>query len=427
MRPAGCGYRRLDQCVSFALKQSLDCKTSEVPRTDRRLKQAPAQIRGDPGSSPSYLRLNMTHIKKHERGLVFRKGDYVRSIGPGSHFTGLLPGVEVTILDTYKLFKITKNLKAFREDAELMSEMKLLDVPDNSIALHFADGHLVDVFGSGMYAYWNAVTEHSFQVHSMASPRMEPALDSSILANAGLKDFIQRFQVDAHQKGLLFFDGVFQGVVGPGAYYFWKGPVQVSLSLIDMRQQQIDMTGQEILTLDRVSVRINFVCQYRITEPEKIAQMKSYEEQLYIVLQLILREYVGTLTLDDLLQKKEEINQFVLSRLKEKTHVLGVEFTSAGVKDIVLPGDFKEIMNLVLIAERKAQANLITRREEIASTRSLLNTARLMDENPTLYRLKELEFVERISEKVGSISLSSGAGFLEQLTALISTKKPEKA
>jgi len=369
----------------------------------------------------------MTHIKKHERGLVFRKGDYVRSIGPGSHLTGLLPGVEVTILDTYKLFKITRNLSAFKADADLMREMKLLDIPDNSIALHFSDGHLIDVFGPGTYAYWNAATEHSFQVHSLAAPRMEPALDSSILANPGLKEFVQRFGVDAHQKGLLFFDGIFQGVIGPGAHYFWKGPVQVALSLIDMRQLQIDMTGQEILTLDRVSVRINFVCQYRITDPERIAQVKSYEEQLYIVLQLILREYVGTLSLDDLLQKKEEINQFVFSRLKEKAQTLGVEFTSAGVKDIVLPGDFKEIMNLVLIAERKAQANLITRREEIASTRSLLNTARLMDENPTLYRLKELEFVERISEKVGSISLSSGTGFLEQLTALISTKKAEKS
>ena len=68
-------------------------------------------------------------------------------------------------------------------------------------------------------------------------------------------------------------------------------------------------------------------------------------------------------------------------------------FTFAGVKDIILPGDFKEIMNLVLIAERKAQANLITRREEIASTRSLLNTARLMDERLTLkivYRSVEI-------------------------------------
>ena len=366
----------------------------------------------------------MAYIKKHERGLTFRKGDYVRSLGPGSHLP-LWPGHELVILDTHKLFKISKNLNELKADVELMREMKLLDVPDHSVALHFSDGRFQDVFGPGVFAYWNAAVEHTFRIANLSAPVIGPEFDPALLSNPGLREFVQRFQIEAHQKGLLFFDGAYQGVLGPGAHFFWKGPVQVAVTPIDMRQLQIDMTGQEILTMDRVSVRINFVCQYRIVDPEKIAQIKSYEEQLYIILQLILREYVGTLTLDDLLAKKEEINQFVLARLREKAAVLGVEFASAGVKDIVLPGDFKEIMNLVLIAEKKAQANLITRREEIASTRSLLNTARLMDENPTLYRLKELEFVERISDKVASISLSSGAGLLEQLTGMIATRKKE--
>ena len=101
-------------------------------------------------------------------------------------------------------------------------------------------------------------------------------------------------------------------------------------------------------------------------------------------------------------------------------------FTFAGVKDIILPGDFKEIMNLVLIAERKAQANLITRREEIASTRSLLNTAKLMDDNPTLFRLKELEYIERIAEKVSNISVTSGGGLLEQLSNLAASKQKKE-
>ncbi|MBL8018426.1 MAG: slipin family protein [Leptospirales bacterium] len=367
------------------------------------------------------------HIKEHERGLVFQKGNYIRRVGPGSHpLLGWTPGVDVTILDTYKLFKISRGLNAFRADARLMEEMRLLDVPDNGIALHFTDGHLVDIFGPGIYGYWNVAVEHTFHIANLGSPRIDPTVDPKILSNPALRDYLQRFQVDAHQKGLLFFDGIYQGVVNPGAYYFWKGSVQVTLTTVDMRQLQVDMTGQEILTSDRVSVRINFVGQYRITDPEKAAlQTKSYEEQLYVSLQLILREYVGTLTLDDLLLKKEEINEFVLSRLKAKGASLGVEFSQAGVKDIILPGDFKEIMNLVLIAERKAQANLVTRREEIASTRSLLNTARLMDENPTLYRLKELEFVERMAEKVGSVSLSPGTGLLEQLNGLIAARKAD--
>ena len=83
-------------------------------------------------------------------------------------------------------------------------------------------------------------------------------------------------------------------------------------------------------------------------------------------------------------------------------------------------------MNTVLVAEKKAQANVISRREEVASTRSLLNTARLMDENETLYKLKELEYVERICEKVGNIYLSTGGDILTQLTSSLTSKRNNK-
>ena len=112
-------------------------------------------------------------------------------------------------------------------------------------------------------------------------------------------------------------------------------------------------------------------------------QIKSLDDQLYIVLQLVLREYVGTLTLDELLKNKQEVGHYVLQKLKEKERDFGVTFLFAGLKDIILPGEIKEILNTVLIAEKQAQANVITRREETASTRSLLNTAKLMEQNKT--------------------------------------------
>ena len=84
-----------------------------------------------------------------------------------------------------------------------------------------------------------------------------------------------------------------------------------------------------------------------------------------------------------------------------------------------LEGEIRDIMNTVLIAEKRAQANVITRREEVASTRSLLNTAKLMEENPTLYRLKELEHIERICENVGNINLNGNGDVLSQLMGLM--------
>ncbi len=92
---------------------------------------------------------------------------------------------------------------------------------------------------------------------------------------------------------------------------------------------------------------------------------------------MVLREYIGTYILDELLEKKEEISSFVINSVKERAENLGVQILDGGIKDIILPGDVKEIMNQVLIAQKKAQANIITRREETASTRSLLNSMRV--------------------------------------------------
>ena len=89
------------------------------------------------------------------------------------------------------------------------------------------------------------------------------------------------------------------------------------------------------------------------------------------------------------------------------------------MKDIILPGEIRDIMNTVLIAEKRAQANVITRREEVASTRSLLNTARLMEENQTLFKLKELEYLEKICDNVGNITVNGGSDLLSQLTYIL--------
>lgn len=112
----------------------------------------------------------------------------------------------------------------------------------------------------------------------------------------------------------------------------------------------------------------------------------------------------------------------MLQKLRERQEEFCVEVTGAGIKDIILPGEIREIMNTVLVAEKKAQANVIMRREEVASTRSLLNTARLMDENRTLFKLKEMEYLERICDKVGGITLNGGTNVLEQLSELMASK-----
>jgi regulator of protease activity HflC (stomatin/prohibitin superfamily) len=182
----------------------------------------------------------------------------------------------------------------------------------------------------------------------------------------------------------------------------------------------MNITGQEILTADKVSLRINLVVNYRVTDYERIfTDIDNYVEHIHVAAQLALREYVGRYKLDEILERKEEMSNFIFGKLKAKEGDFFVEIKEAGVKDIILPGEIRDIMNTVLVAEKRAQANVITRREEVASTRSLLNTAKLMDENKTLYKLKELEFVERICENVGNITLNGNGDIISQLTGIL--------
>ena len=139
-------------------------------------------------------------------------------------------------------------------------------------------------------------------------------------------------------------------------------------------------------------------------------------------MQLVLRAYVGAYTLDEMLERKENIAEAVFEDVKATATKLGVTVLNCGIRDVILTGEMKEIMNQVLVAQKKAQANTIMRREETASTRSLLNTAKLMEENDMLYKLKEMEYVEKIADKIGEITVSGNGGMVTQLKEIFSGK-----
>lgn len=366
-------------------------------------------------------------IKNDDRGLLFKDGNYVKCLKPGRYILNPFSKYKVMTSDINDRFEVDgKNINLFLKDQELIKELTVIDVQDHELVLHYADDKFVEVLLSGKYAFWNIITKHDFVTVDLRNPEIQAGIQQSLYYHPKLAGYLSYWEVASYEKGILYYNNVVQKTLEPGTYFFWKSPVQVAVRNVDLRQQQLDMTGQEIMTEDKITLRLNFVCQYKIVDPLQVLEIKSFEEQLYIVLQMILREYVGSLRLDDLLSKKQEIGTYVLGKLKEKSTGFGVEFISVGVKDIILPGEIKGILNMVLVAEKQAQANVITRREETASTRSLLNTAKLMEENQTLYRLKELEFLEKICDKIGSISLTGGGSLLEQLNNLFAAKAVPK-
>jgi regulator of protease activity HflC (stomatin/prohibitin superfamily) len=229
--------------------------------------------------------------------------------------------------------------------------------------------------------------------------------------------------VDNGEIGLLFYNGVYQHILGAGTYYFWNHNTKVTVQKVDTRIKHLDISGQEILTADKVNLRVNFVCSYQVIDPINVTtKLKDYKTQLHVMVQLIIREFVGKYRFDELLRQKDSIGGYVLEKLKERESEFFVRFTDAGIKDIILPGEIRDIMNTVLVAEKSAQASVITRREETAATKSLLETAKLMDENTTLYKLKELEYLERICKTIGNISVDSGSGIISNLRELLAVR-----
>ncbi|MFP4698377.1 MAG: slipin family protein [Eubacteriales bacterium] len=364
----------------------------------------------------------ITYIRKNERGLLFKNGDYIKYLEPGKHSYFSFLNYEIHKLDIQKpLSLVYYPLDILLKDEELKNDLFVFDVADNEYVLHFIDNRFENIYTSGKYAFFNINKEHSIIRIDKNNPVISPnTLDFSILNNPKLVNYFNVFVVEDYQVGLLYYNKKYIEKLQPGIYYYWKTPTNIEIKTFDLRQQQLELSGQEIMTEDKIVLRLNFICQYKITDPIKANEIKSFESQVYIRLQLVLREYIGTVKLDELLKNKDKISNYVLNALKELQNSLGIEFIYAGLKDIILPGEIKDILNTVLIAEKQAQANVIMRREETASTRSLLNTAKLMDENKTLYKLKELEYLERICDKVGNISVVGGGNLIEHLKEIVS-------
>ena len=357
-------------------------------------------------------------INENQRGLLFKNGKYVKMLEAGKYFAHGGKEIEVLNLDQ----PIVSNkcaLDTILADKMVASNASVIEVADEELALHFVNGKFTSVLRHGKYAFWSQIDKHEYKIVDISTPKVSADVPEYIFTKIPAV-YYTKVEVLEYQKARLYFNQKFIRILDAGTYYFWKNGVKIDVGFVDTRLTQMDITGQEILTQDKVSLRVNFVCNYRVTDYVKIlTEIDDFAEQMHVAAQLALREYVGKYKLDEILENKSQMSEFVFAKLKEKEKDLFVEITDAGVKDIILPGEIREIMNTVLVAEKRAQANVITRREEVASTRSLLNTAKLMDENQTLYKLKELEYVERICENVGNINLNGNTDVLSQLTGIL--------
>jgi regulator of protease activity HflC (stomatin/prohibitin superfamily) len=210
--------------------------------------------------------------------------------------------------------------------------------------------------------------------------------------------------VEAYEKGLRFRNGRFMELLEPGRYRVARLFAKEEIKKVDVRLRTMILQGQEMLTLDKVTLRVTMLAKLRVADPVMaVLKVDDYVAQLYGDVQLALRDAVGALELEAAIGQKGRLGEQVVLSVKEKALAYGVELVDAGVRDVILPGEMKAILNQVMEAKKKAEASLILRREEVAATRSLANTAELLAKSPVMMKLKELEALEKVATRGATI------------------------
>ena len=366
------------------------------------------------------LKIQRATVKKNERALLLRNGSFDRVLRSGTHW--LFAGMDQLRVETFALEQpaFTHGLADYlmaQEPAVVAAEFVQVNLSETEVGLRSENGVLVEILPPGTRRlYWKGLVDVSVQVVDLQAGAELPAALVARLTQTQLRQRsvtglagVLQMLVPEGQCGLLTVDGKVERLLTAGTYAFWKYSRTVAVELVDLRLQAVEVSGQDIMTRDKVSLRLNLCATYRFVHVlQAYGQLQKPADYLYRELQFALRAAVGTRTLDELLENKTVIDEVVAAHMAAKLQPYGMQLESVGVKDIVLPGEMKTILTQVVQAQKLAEANVIRRREETAATRSLLNTAKVMEDNPVALRMKELETLERVAERIDKISVFGG-------------------
>jgi regulator of protease activity HflC (stomatin/prohibitin superfamily) len=367
-------------------------------------------------------------VKDGERAFLLRNGRFERLLEPGRH--ALFDLRHELAVELYNVVRAEFGaerygvLKAARPDLAA-TLFEAVETKADEIAIVKLDGrptHLMAPWQTRVF--WKVATRVEAERIDVASePKIAPRHLAMIARERNT--LVAEHVVENHEAGLFYVDGRLVERLAPGRHAFWTVGRKVEVKRLDLRPQAVEITAQEMLTKDRIALRVTLTAFRRIVDPQRaVSAVPDVDAWLYRLVQFAIREAVASRTLDEVLSAKNALDAELRDFVRERIAETGIEVTELGVKDVILPGEIRELVNKVVEAERTAKANLIRRQEETAATRSLLNTAKLMEENPLLLRLKELESLERLVEKVGRIDLHAGegAGLDALLTRLVRLK-----
>jgi regulator of protease activity HflC (stomatin/prohibitin superfamily) len=349
-------------------------------------------------------------LELNQRAVLVRDGAPERALDPGHH---AFWGAHNKLL-TWKVDDL-----AFWAQPEVLAVMppawfQTLQLGDTERAVVFRDAKPRVYLRPGVHRVWMVdrnVAIKTFDI-TVAPPELTDELRAIIPATELIEAEVKQFE-----RGLEYVQGKFVGMLEPGRHAFWTHPgARVAVTVVDTRVQQLKIEGQELMTRDKVTLRLTLVAEYAPADaPTTAHAVADADAALYLAVQLAAREFVAGVTLDELLEGRDALARYLEAQCRPRAEHFGVRLHRVGVKDVILPGEMKTLLNKVIEAEKAAAANVITRREDAAATRNMAQTAKVIAENPVLMRLKELETMRDIAEKIDELKLVVGVDGLKQL------------
>lgn len=360
-------------------------------------------------------------IRSYEVGLKFYQNEFKGIARSGTHwFFDPLHRTRIRVVSKREPWLDDEQLDVIVRSGALTNLAEVIDLKDSQRALVWIDGRFSRILEPGLYAYWTGTREVRVEIVDTSNVRLEHQELKAIARQADSNRMLDIFTVDRDCIGVLFIDGKYVDELNPGLYAFWRYAAESRVVELDIREQQVDVSSQEIMTADKVTLRLNAIVTYRIQDARRaVSAAADLKQALYRGLQMAMRAVIGGLELDAFLAGKEQVAKELNEGLRAQAEQLGLQILSVGIKDVILPGDMKDLMNRVTEAKKAAEANLISRREETAAIRSQVNTAKLLNDNPTLMRLRELELLEKIATS-GNMNIVLGEkGLAERVVNLL--------
>jgi regulator of protease activity HflC (stomatin/prohibitin superfamily) len=300
-------------------------------------------------------------VRSYEMGLYFRNGEFKGLLGEGRHsFLDPAGRVTVQVVSQRDPWLVHDKLDVIVKSGSLQDRAVVLDLKDYQRALVWIDGRFSRVLPPGLYVYWATQREVMVEVIDARQVRFEHKDLRVITQSATANGVLDAYAVEQGHMGVLFEDGNYVETLPPGRYAFWKNVAKVTLVPVDLRETMLDIAGQEIMTADKVTLRMNAVVTYRVTDARKaVSTTDDVRQALYREAQLALRAVIGARELDQFLTDKDAVAQELEEIVRRRVTALGLEVVSAGIRDVILPGDMKDLMNKVTEAKKAAEATRI--------------------------------------------------------------------